>query len=299
MKQHGKAGVALLAIVAALGIVMAGVALFFQMKERDLRMSRERELSLVKAEKQDLEQQLTEVRDVNTKIERQLADVKADLEESTRNLADAQKEKDQLAKTAEERQGQIDRMLEDLDRSRTEQRSLTDQLSRVKQEQDGLQKQLGRLRDENTGLEQKVVELSKHPTVELDRVVVNPTTTAPASPAGPNPVSVTGPSPVGQDVSSPSPQPQNAAGINPYAPSAPNGPTEGQVIVVNREYDFIVVNLGSNQGLTLGQEFHVVRGDQVLGRVKVEKLYDELSAAAILPNSNKDAIREGDAVRPI
>ena len=74
---------------------------------------------------------------------------------------------------------------------------------------------------------------------------------------------------------------------------------QGQVIVVNREYDFIVVNLGSNQGLTLGQEFHIVRGDQVLGRVKVEKLYDELSAAAILPNSDKDAIREGDAVRPI
>jgi hypothetical protein len=37
----------------------------------------------------------------------------------------------------------------------------------------------------------------------------------------------------------------------------------------------------------------------VLGRVKVEKIYDELSAAAILPDSRKDTIREGDAVRAL
>lgn len=292
MRQHGKAAVALLGVVAALGIVMAGVALFFQMKERDLRMTRERELALVKAEKQDLEQQLNEARDVNTKIERELSDVKADLEEAGKSLADAKKERDELAKTAEDRQTQIDRMLEDLDRSRGEQRSLTDQLARVRQEQDALQKQLGLLRDENNQLEQKVVELSKHPTVELDRVVVNPTSGAPAT-AAPNPVSVTGPASAITDQTLPAMLPSSAPA------AAQPRETLGQVIVVNREYDFIVVNLGSNQGLTLGQEFQVVRGDQVLGRVKVEKLYDELSAAAILPSSNKDAIREGDSVRPI
>ena len=36
--------------------------------------------------------------------------------------------------------------------------------------------------------------------------------------------------------------------------------------------------------------------DEVLGRVKVEKVYDELSAAAILPDSQEDNIREGDTV---
>jgi hypothetical protein len=37
----------------------------------------------------------------------------------------------------------------------------------------------------------------------------------------------------------------------------------------------------------------------VLGRVKVEKVYDELSAAAILPESQKNNIREGDAVKAL
>ena len=75
--------------------------------------------------------------------------------------------------------------------------------------------------------------------------------------------------------------------------------TEGQIVVVNREYDFIVMNLGRHHGLSVGQEFAVVRGGDVLGKVKVEKVYDELSAAAILPESKKEAIREGDLVRPL
>ncbi len=56
------------------------------------------------------------------------------------------------------------------------------------------------------------------------------------------------------------------------------------------------MNMGKNQGLTVGQQFKIVRGSEVLGTVKVEKVYDELSAAAILPESKKDSIREGDAV---
>ena len=70
-------------------------------------------------------------------------------------------------------------------------------------------------------------------------------------------------------------------------------------MVVNREYDFIVMNMGKNQGLSVGQEFQIVRNNQVLGKVKIEKVYDELSAAAILPDSKKDSIREGDAVRAL
>ena len=68
---------------------------------------------------------------------------------------------------------------------------------------------------------------------------------------------------------------------------------------MNREYDFIVMDLGRNHGVSIGQECKISRGDEVLGTVKVEKVYDELSAAAILPNSKKDRIREHDAVTPL
>lgn len=102
--------------------------------------------------------------------------------------------------------------------------------------------------------------------------------------------------PVGRTIATPS-------GVGASASSKPSAgassASDGQVVVVNREYDFIVMNLGKNQGLIVGQEFQVMRNREVLGRVKVEKVYDELSAAAILPNSKKDSIREGDSVRAL
>ncbi len=118
----------------------------------------------------------------------------------------------------------------------------------------------GRLRS----LETKVLELSGQPTVELDKVVVS-------------------------------------SGESPAAAKAvtPASGREGQVIVVNREYDFIVMNLGKNNGLEIGQQFQIVRGEEVLGWVKVEKVYDELAAAAILPQSKKEQIREGDVVKAL
>ncbi|MDP3722832.1 MAG: hypothetical protein Q8R91_04970, partial [Candidatus Omnitrophota bacterium] len=88
-------------------------------------------------------------------------------------------------------------------------------------------------------------------------------------------------------------------GAGPTAAAAPGGSENGQIIVVNRDYDFVVMNLGKNQGLSIGQEFQIVRGEVVLGKVKVEKVYEELSAAAILPESDKSSIREGDAVKAL
>jgi len=59
------------------------------------------------------------------------------------------------------------------------------------------------------------------------------------------------------------------------------------------------MNLGKNQGLRLGQEFEILRDGQILGRAKVEKIYEELSAAALQPGVTLEEVREGDLVRAI
>jgi len=74
---------------------------------------------------------------------------------------------------------------------------------------------------------------------------------------------------------------------------------EGQVLVVNREFDFIVVNLGQDDGMKTGALLEVSRGGKILGRVEVEKIYGNMSAAIILPDTNKDKLKEGDSVRPL
>jgi len=74
---------------------------------------------------------------------------------------------------------------------------------------------------------------------------------------------------------------------------------EGQVLVVNKEFDFVVINLGENDGLKVGSKLQVFKDDQLLGTVEVEKIYGNMSASTIMPDAKKDLIKEGCVVRPI
>ncbi len=265
--------VILLAVVAVLAIGVAGVAMMFQMKEHDLRLAKERELLMVKSENEDLTHQVDQVKTAKAKADQDLAKTAAQLEQIVQQLAEERTAKEALAKSVDDRQHEIDRLTKDLEQARTEKIALGDQLAALKNQQEGLQSQLVKAQEAKAALAAKVeAQAAPDSTVELDKVVV-------ASPAA------FGASAPFASSSSSSSQTVSAL--------------QGQVLVVNREYDFIVFNLGKNQGLQVGQEFQVLRGQEVLGRVRVEKVYDELSAAALLPDAKEDAIHEGDVVRPI
>lgn len=73
---------------------------------------------------------------------------------------------------------------------------------------------------------------------------------------------------------------------------------EGEVLTVNREFDFIVVSLGKNDGITEGMVFDVLRDDEILGQVEIETVRTNISAASLI---NKEAIllmRAGDKIHP-
>lgn len=75
--------------------------------------------------------------------------------------------------------------------------------------------------------------------------------------------------------------------------------SEGQVLVVNREFDFVVINLGENDGLKVGSKLQVSKDDQPIGTVEVEKIYGNMSAATIMPDTKKDQLKEGCSVSPM
>lgn len=83
---------------------------------------------------------------------------------------------------------------------------------------------------------------------------------------------------------------------------APTVPTEaspeGKVLVINRDYDFAVINLGSKDGIGSGAIFSVYHNNKYIGDVKVEKIYDSMSAAGFISDNLKDKINEGDKVVP-
>lgn len=75
----------------------------------------------------------------------------------------------------------------------------------------------------------------------------------------------------------------------------PGVDAEGKVLVVNREFNFIVVAAGNNKGITPGVTFGIYRDKKLIGKAQVEKVYETMSAANIMPDSAE--IREGDIAK--
>jgi len=70
-----------------------------------------------------------------------------------------------------------------------------------------------------------------------------------------------------------------------------------QVLSVNRQFKFVVVNVGIRGNLKVGAVLRVEQGGKLIGRVQVEKLYENFSACNIIEESKTNQIKEGDLVR--
>ncbi len=77
--------------------------------------------------------------------------------------------------------------------------------------------------------------------------------------------------------------------------AAAPGILEGKVMIVNKEFNFAVINLGSKDKVEVGQEFRVSRDGKYIGDLKVEKVHESMSAAGFIPEL-KDLIKENDKI---
>ena len=266
-RRAGNMLVPLLSVLVALAVLVAGVAGFLGMQEREKREAKEHELQQAVLENEDLQGRLKGLQDAKARIEGEAVRIRQELASAKEEAVKAKEAQTTLSKSVEDREREIDRLKKDLAQARNDAKEISSKLTQLQGDRDTIEQQLAEAQKAKGELESKVTELSEtRPTVELEKVMV---------------------------------QDDGSRGRRSAASGAPAAPLDGQVVVVNREYDFIVMNLGKNHGLSAGQEFQVIRDDKVLGKVKVEKVYDELSAAAILPESQKDNIKEGDLVKAL
>ncbi len=69
----------------------------------------------------------------------------------------------------------------------------------------------------------------------------------------------------------------------------------GNVLVVNKDYNFIVADLGGTK-IKKGMVFDVRDGNELLAKAEIEKIYDTMSSLAILPGGEIENIRKGNSV---
>ena len=65
---------------------------------------------------------------------------------------------------------------------------------------------------------------------------------------------------------------------------------------MNKEYNFVVISLGSKDGVVINDQFAVYHGDKYVGDVKVEKVQESMSAAGFVAEDIKNKVKEGDKV---
>lgn len=77
------------------------------------------------------------------------------------------------------------------------------------------------------------------------------------------------------------------------APAVP-APLEGKVLVVNEEYDFIVISLGKNDNIAVGDMVEILRQDKKIADAKIEEVRDTMSVAMPLEQGMIKNIKQED-----
>jgi len=70
----------------------------------------------------------------------------------------------------------------------------------------------------------------------------------------------------------------------------------GTIVKLNKEYEFLIINIGQDQGVNDGDIFTVYHTGKAIGDIEIEKANPTMSAANFLPNLKTKIIRESDTV---
>ena len=70
----------------------------------------------------------------------------------------------------------------------------------------------------------------------------------------------------------------------------------GKITVVNSDWNFVVLDIGSESGLVRDAQMLVHRADKLIGKVRISNVQKDMAIAEIMTDWEQSPIREGDYV---
>jgi len=198
-------------------------------------------------------------------------------------------ERNAILEKRDGRSGQYER---ELSRLRVQIKNYVNQRDSVKKELDSAYQKIVDLEKNMKGLRSEKDELTTQLDIgeATDQAIVREATRVPV-------LSAPEPPPV-----SPAPPQEKGAEEKKEKSPPPTRVTEDprplQILSVNPQFQFVVVNVGLRGGVKVGDALRVERDGKLMGRIQVEKLYENFSACRIVEEVKPHKIREGDLVRP-
>ena len=72
--------------------------------------------------------------------------------------------------------------------------------------------------------------------------------------------------------------------------------TSGKIVYANAEWNFVVIDVGAADGAAATAQMIVHRGDEMIGKIRLSAVHDNVSIAEVLPEFQKQNVKEGDDV---
>ena len=71
---------------------------------------------------------------------------------------------------------------------------------------------------------------------------------------------------------------------------------DGTVLAVNEEHNFVIIDMGKQDGIRKNMVLMVYRERKLLGKVEVEEVFEDMSSCVILPWFEKVDVKINDGV---
>lgn len=270
MEKEKRLKAALLA--ACVVFLSAAIALFFmRQQEMTKRLGVEKRLVELNKEKIKLTQELDDTMLVKKDLEMQLTSAQEKSQLLERQAGDERRSREEAFAQLESEKRESKRLVDELIKTKDEKEQISLKLKDAASECDILKGRLSGIQQAKEILENKLKELLSRNEVELEKIVVKPDVK-------------TSPQPSSDAVSAEGASADNPSGI------------KGEILVVNKKFNFAVVSLGSEHGLEPGASLDAYRNDKLITRLQVEKVHANMSAVKIPPDLKDLDIREGDSV---
>ena len=73
--------------------------------------------------------------------------------------------------------------------------------------------------------------------------------------------------------------------------------SEGRVLSIDVETEFVIVSLGEMDGVKIGDVLSVYRDEDFVGDLRITRLQPEMSAADLIPPFSVKSIKKNDQVK--
>ncbi|MDP2831379.1 MAG: hypothetical protein Q8O02_03940 [Candidatus Omnitrophota bacterium] len=281
MYRKGAILLIVLIVLVTISLALTGGLFYLYQNEHTQNLKLQEQLVELDSRQRLSVRQLDESKKIATDLELKLQETKKSMDSLAGELV---AEKSAHAETS----NKLEQFKEDFSKQKSLREDLEKRLNQVQDDSKQTKEQIKIMQQQKVALEEKIKDLESGAAgVELGKVVINPEVLPPPNIAAPA-------QPKMADEKNKAPEAKAAKVTKKEQPLSAKA-LEGNVMIVNKEFNFAVINLGSKDKVNVGDEFLVSRAGKPIGELKVEKVHEFMSAAGFNVQL-KDLIKENDKV---